>query len=33
MMCAGWDGSKQNTPGFPKDGTWKVKWEGLKKMP
>ena len=33
MMCAGWDGSKGPAPGFPKDGTWKVKWEGLKKMP
>jgi hypothetical protein len=33
MMCAGWDGSKGAAPGFPTDGTWKVKWEGLKKMP
>ncbi|WP_295770155.1 hypothetical protein [uncultured Mucilaginibacter sp.] len=33
MMCAGWDGSKGENPGFPKDGSWKVKWEGLKKMP
>jgi hypothetical protein len=33
MMCAGWDGSKGTNPGFPKDGSWKVKWEGLKKMP
>jgi hypothetical protein len=33
MMCAGWDGSKGDTPGFPKNGKWKVKWEGLKKMP
>lgn len=33
MMCAGWDGSKGNAPGFPKDGKWNVKWEGLKKMP
>lgn len=32
MMCAGYDGSKINEPGFPKDGTWKVKWEGLKKI-
>ncbi|WP_345953804.1 hypothetical protein [Mucilaginibacter sp. PAMB04168] len=32
-MCAGWDGSKGTNPGFPKDGTWKVKWEGLKPMP
>ncbi len=33
MMCAGWDGSTTVNPGFPKDGKWKVKWEGLKKMP
>lgn len=33
MMCAGWDGCKTDNPGFPKDGTWKVRWEGLKKMP
>lgn len=33
MMAAGWDGSKDNNPGFPKDGKWNVKWEGLKQMP
>ena len=34
MMCAGWDGYKgEPNPGFPKDGTWQVKWEGLKPMP
>jgi len=33
MMCAGWDGSTGKTPGFPADGTWKVKWEGLQPMP
>ena len=32
MMCAGWDGTTEKNPGFPKDGTWKVKSEGLKKM-
>ncbi len=32
MMAAGWDASTTPTPGFPKDGTWKVKWEGLSKM-
>lgn len=31
MMCAGYDGSG-NTPGFPTDGSWRVKWEGLKKI-
>ncbi|MGF7073263.1 hypothetical protein [Mucilaginibacter sp. 3215] len=33
MMCAGWDGSTIVNPGFPKDGKWKVRWEGLRKMP
>ncbi len=33
MMCAGWDGSEGDNPGFPKDGTWNVRWEGLVKMP
>lgn len=32
MMCAGWDGTTEANPGFPKDGTWKVKSEGFKKM-
>jgi len=34
MMAAGWDGApERSTPGFPSDGTWVVKWEGLKKAP
>ena len=33
MMCAGWDGCKEKNPGFPKDGRWDVKWEGLTAMP
>lgn len=33
MMCAGWDGCETENPGFPKDGTWDVRWEGLKPMP
>ncbi len=32
MMCTGTDADKTINIGFPKDGTWKVKWEGLKKM-
>lgn len=32
LMCAGWDGNTTENPGFPKDGSWNVKWEGLKKM-
>lgn len=31
MMAAGWDGGPDtDTPGFPDDGSWVVKWEGLK---
>ncbi len=26
---AGWQGSEGDAPGFPKDGTWVVKSEGL----
>lgn len=34
MMCAGWDGYHgPANPGFPRDGTWKVRWENLGKMP
>ncbi len=33
MMCAGWDGCEERNPGFPKDGQWDVRWEGLKPMP
>ncbi len=34
MMCAGWDGTTDRTaPGFPSDGSWTVRWEGLKPMP
>lgn len=33
MMCAGWDGCTDvRNPGFPKDGTWNVRWEGIKRM-
>ena len=34
MMAAGWDGApKTDAPGFPANGNWIVKWEGLKKAP
>lgn len=35
MMAAGWDGTPvdKHAPGFPDDGNWVVKWEGLKKAP
>ena len=33
MMCAGWDGCQEPlNPGFPKDGTWNVRWEGFHRM-
>ena len=33
MMCAGWDGCKEPlNPGFPKDGRWDVRWEGIQRM-
>ena len=33
MMCAGWDGCPEVlNPGFPKDGRWNVRWEGLRRM-
>lgn len=32
LMCAGYDDCRETNPGFPKDGTWNVKWEGLKKF-
>ncbi len=33
LMCAGWDGCETENPGFPKDGTWNVRWEGLRPLP
>ncbi|WP_205744998.1 hypothetical protein [Echinicola pacifica] len=34
MMAAGWEGAPdRKNPGFPDDGTWNLKWEGLKPMP
>lgn len=33
MMCAGYDGCTEQNPGIPKNGKWKVKWEGFKRMP
>lgn len=33
LMCAGWDGCEEKNPGFPKDGIWDVRWEGLSPMP
>jgi hypothetical protein len=34
MMAAGWDGGPANhAPGFPSDGSWVVRWEGLRVAP
>lgn len=39
MMAAGWDTANRDesgtgaAPGFPKDGRWSVRWEGLRPMP
>lgn len=31
LMCAGWDGCGEKTPGFPKD--WDVEWEDILPLP
>jgi hypothetical protein len=34
MMAAGWDGAPaRHAPGFPDDGQWHVRWEGLLPAP
>lgn len=34
MMAAGWDGAPGgHAPGFPHDGRWVVRWEGLRRAP
>lgn len=34
LMIAGWEGApKVNAPGFPQDGTWTARAEGLNPMP
>lgn len=32
LMVAGYDGCREPMPGIPKNGKWKVKWEGLHPM-
>jgi hypothetical protein len=32
-MAAGWNGSHGDSPGFPSDGSWVVKHEGIRKAP
>jgi hypothetical protein len=33
LMTAGWDGACKETPGFPKDGKWKIKYENINRLP
>lgn len=34
MMAAGWDGCPDRpSPGFPDNGQWNIRWEGLRRMP
>jgi hypothetical protein len=33
LMVAGWDGAPRATPGFPADGSWVIRAEGLKPLP
>lgn len=33
LMVAGWDGCTEAHPGFPKDGTWRIRAEGLQRLP
>jgi len=34
MMAAGWDGCPDRPlPGFPDNGKWNIRWEGLRRMP
>jgi hypothetical protein len=33
LMAAGWDGEATAHPGFPTDGSWRVKSEGLRPLP
>ena len=33
LMVAGWDGCTEEFPGFPKDGSWTIRAEGLSRFP
>jgi len=33
LMIAGWEGCTEEFPGFPKDGTWKIRAEGFTRLP
>jgi hypothetical protein len=32
MMAAGFEGAEVEHPGFPKDGSWDIRWEGLEPL-
>ena len=33
LMIAGWDGAREQHPGFPRDGSWTIRAEGLRPLP
>lgn len=33
LMVAGWDGAEAQTPGFPDDGSWSVRYEDITPLP
>jgi hypothetical protein len=33
LMAAGWDGAETETPGFPDDGSWTVRFEDINPLP
>ena len=33
LMVAGWDGCTERHPGFPKDGSWTIRAEGVRPLP
>ena len=33
LMAAGWDGAETETPGFPEDGSWVVRYENINPLP
>ena len=33
LMVAGWDGNQVSYPGFPKDGSWTIRAEGVHPLP
>jgi hypothetical protein len=33
LMVAGWDGNSAVHPGFPEDGSWVVRSEGVRPLP